>query len=199
MRNLVKPLCFVVLVGALLSCRRATSANYNLNQKFEFRTKQEYFNKVSKKNGFNASSLLYIDSSDYMEFGRQVLDSMKIYLGTFINDSVAFKKSTSLKENEFCLGRLEKEFRGKDFLSDLSDGMFDSSINLGQFRFYTVMGNKRIRLSENPKKSKIILLYAYAFGTFYKKFYKDIEKNYKKNIDNTDLYIITIDPVYFLK
>lgn len=122
-----------------------------------------------------------------------------IYFASFLNDSVSIKKSSFLKDNQACIGRMKEEIENNLSLVLYADSLVESKINLSNFNFYYLQDKSKFGPVNNKKRLKIFLLYNYSFGTLYDKLYKEVEKTYLNNIEKMDLYIICVDPLYSLK
>jgi hypothetical protein len=196
---MVKIFCALLPVFFAGGCRNYITRQYKLNRAFVFTGRQDYLNAVSRENGFDAASVLYVDSIHFNDFLQILNGTGTVYLGSFLNDSTAIKKSDLLKENESCIGRMESEIDKNIAIADLSSAALDTSLNLAHYTFYSVKDNRQVSITGGPKKITIVLLYTYAFGTLYTKLYNEIKKAYQKNTANAALYIITADPVYYLQ
>lgn len=190
----------MAVVVLFITCRSYFKARYNFNRPFEFTSKQEYLTSVSKEMEFEETMLLYVDSTDYTNFMHTFIgSSSSVYFGAFINDSLSVKKTAFLKDNESCIGRMEKEIYKNISAENFIRDSLDNSVNLSNYQFYSIKDNKKYSVSESKKKIKIVLAYAYDFGTYYKPLYQEIIAAYKKNIQNCDLYIISLDPLGYFK
>lgn len=122
-----------------------------------------------------------------------------IYFGSFLNDSTSLKKSSFLKDNQACIGRMKGEIENNLRITNYPDSIIETKINLAKYNFYYLHDKNKFSVRDSKKQLKVFLLYYYPFGTFYDKLYKEIENTCLKNIEKTELYIICVDPVYALK
>ncbi len=185
----------------LFSCTSLIKKATKSGRKFSFNSKSDYYNYLIIKKEFSPNQIIFPDSSSYISFGQTVLmeEDIVIYLGSFLNDSVSLKKSPLLKDNQACIGRMNKEIAKNLSLTDYPDSIINTGINLSRYNFYYLEDHKKFTLSNTSNRLKIFLLYYYPFGIGYDKLYKEIQEACLKYKDKTELYIICIDPVYYLK
>lgn len=174
---------------------------YGIEKPLPFKTKEQYAGFLKRSGDFDMNQVLCMDSSSYYKMGSEILpsDSSIVFLGCFLNDSISIRKSPFLKENQSCYGRMLQDIKTALAWEHYGDSLLNKDIHIGKFNLYPLMGGKKINCSDDPEKLKIILLYGYSFGKYYKRFYKQIAEIQRKNSAKADLYILSMDPVCFLQ
>lgn len=185
----------------LFSCTTILKKSFKVNRKFSFNSKSGYYNYLVNKKGFPKEQILFLDSISYINFGQKALmvENPMIYFGSFLNDSVSIKKSPFLKDNQACIGRMKSEIEKNLSMAVYADSAVELKMNLSEFNLCYLYDKSKFSTVNNKKRLKIFLIYYYSFGTFYDTLYKEIEEICLNNIEKTDLYIISVDPVYALK
>lgn len=194
---------YKILIGFffLFSCTTILKKSFKVNRKFSFNSKSEYYNYLINKKGFPKEKILFLDSISYINFGQKALmvENLMIYFGSFLNDSVSIKKSPFLKDNQACIGRMKSEIEKNLSMVVYADSAVELKMNLSKFNLCYLYDKSKFSTVNNKKRLKIFLIYYYSFGTYYDKLYKEIEEACLNNIEKTDLFIISVDPVYALK
>lgn len=183
-------LLFVLLIVSCAGCKTLITKKYQLNRQMPFHSKTEYLRYLSSEYGFLAENLLSIDSASFYEY---LSKGLNIYVGTFINDSVQYAKSPFLKDNQACMGRIEKELKA---IQANERSSFDSSIRLKDLGLKYANNRQSVNVLSN-KKSIVLINYSYALGTYYDKLYKEFVASCQNNKD-FELYVISMDWLYHL-
>ena len=180
----------------LSSCKIFISKKYKFNQKFEFETRADYINFLQNKKGFTPSVIIYPDSAFYDKFLIDLAQNqLSVYYGCLVNDTMEIAKSALLKDNLNCAGRILGEIKKNIAFEGIGK---DSSIVKSSFRdlkFRYLTNNSFFDLGLSTKKLKIFLIYGHALGTYFDSYFRQVNKFYNVNENETDLFIITIDPV----
>ncbi len=194
-KNLVA-ICYLLIACISSGCMKMAIKKHKIGREFNFTDRNRYFSQISKENGIDVSYFLLLDSADYMKFGSS---TTSIYYGCFINDSTQIKKTDWLMDNQSCMGRIGHEIE-HIMLSNRPDTIaLDSSVNLSNFGFYSAVDNKRIRIIHPDKKLTIVLVYFYSMGTYYRSLFKEILEAQQKFSSICNLYVVSMDPVCYLK
>jgi hypothetical protein len=174
---------------------------YGIEKPLPFKTKEQYIGYLKESGDFDMNQVLYLDSSSYYKMGSEILpsDSSVAFLGCFLNDSISIRKSPFLIENQSCYGRMLQDIESAMEQEHYDDSILNKNIQIGKFNLYPLMGGKKFNCSGNPEKLKIILLYGFFFGKYYKRFYREIAEIQRKNSVKADLYIFSMDPVCYLQ
>ncbi|MCP9753030.1 hypothetical protein EGI32_18925 [Ferruginibacter sp. HRS2-29] len=185
-------MCAVLVIFS--GCIKMAVKKYKLGRQFGDIKKEEYLRQISIENAVDPSLFLYPDSASYIPFGSS--SSINLYYGCFINDSVSIKKSDFLLDNQSCIGRINKEIENIIISRQIDSFAKDTGINLSRLNFLRLADDQKVKLVNGEKKLSIILIYMYAFGTYYKGLYKEITDVCKKYEQYCDLHIISMDPIY---
>lgn len=192
-----KPNPFLISISLIIfltGCIKMAQKKYHLGRNFGSIRQNEYFLQISKENNFDAAELLYLDSASYISFGQH--SSGSLYYGSYINDSVSIRKSVFLLENESCMGRMDKEIE-KIIFSSRPDTLIKDTLNaLGKCNFLRLADDKKVELFNKDKKLTIVLVYFFAYGSYYKSLYEEIKEFKKKHENDCDVYVVSMDPVY---
>lgn len=195
----MKNVFMFILAISLTSCRFYATRKYHLNNSFDFKTKSSYLNAFKNKKIGEPFELLYIDSADYLAFYTHKLskDSVVAYLGCFLNDSTAIKKSESLAENTSCSGRIQQEI--KTNLKMNKDAIIYNCKRelIRDYKFREVATGNIVNFNSGDE-IKVLLIYATGFGSYYDELYKSTTKSKNESNSKSKVYFISIDPVYQL-
>ena len=196
----MKNIFIFILTISLTSCRYYAIKKYHLNNSFDFKTKSKYLEAFKNKMIGEQSELLYIDSADYLNFYIHKLnkDSAVAYLGCFLNDSTAIRKSESLSENTSCSGRIQNEINRNLQMSKDSIDFQCKKVLIRDYKFREVATGNLVSFNSEDE-IKIILIYAIGFGSYYDDLYKSITNSKNESNSKSKVYFISIDPVYQLK
>jgi hypothetical protein len=182
----------------LVSCKALLLKKYKFNQEFKFQTKDEYLNYLQIKKKFNMSHVLYVDSNSNNNFANYIMDlHIAEYYGTLINDSTELKKSEKLQENLSCMGRVLTDINQN--ILKLSDTSLYIKNDFKKFQFRYVNSGELFRYDDSGIPLKIVLLYGYAFGTYYNDFYKAMNNFSAEHSKEAEVYIVALDYSYHFK
>jgi hypothetical protein len=195
----MKAVAILLLSLSLISCRYYATKKYHLNNSFDFKTKSEYLNAFKKKKIGEPFDLLYIDSTDYLNFciNKMSNDSAVVYLGCFLNDSTSIKKSELLSDNTSCSGRIKQEVKTKLKMNQDSINLNCKREMIRDFKFREVATGRLVNFNSEDE-IKFLLIYATGFGSYYDELYKWICKSKNESKLKSRTYFISIDPVYQL-
>lgn len=196
----MKNLFFFLLTVSMISCRYYAVMKYHLNNSYDFKTKSKYLDAFNKKNIGESFNLLYIDSADYLRFYIHELsnDSTLAYLGCFLNDSIAIRKSEFLSDNTSCSGRIQNEIKTNLKMNIDSIKYNCKKAVISDYKFREVATGNIVNFNSEDE-IKIILIYTTGFGSYYDDLYKWINNSKNESNSKSKVYFISIDPVYQLK
>ena len=178
------------------SCTTFLDLAYGLNKRFNFKTKESYIIFLRDKKNIDINGVIVPDSKSQSLFMESILrDSLTIYYGCLINDSVELKKTSELTHNLSCMGRILDDIsHGEANLNKLDSSLFvKSQFNKYQFNF--LYNDQQLNIAQSNEKLTIIMLYSYAFGRYFDKTFNEVRKFHENHKKSTDLYIITLDNV----
>ena len=185
-------LCLVVL---LISCRAFLKVKYGFNKPFNFTTKESYISFLQKKN-IDVTKMIFPDNNSRIPFLMSIIrDSLTVYYGCLINDSVELVKTKELKDNLSCMGRVLDDIRIKAPGLSKSDSSLFIKSQFKTYQFNFLYNSKRLDLNQTNQKLKIIMLYSYASGSYFDDTFDEVRKFHENHKESTELYIITIDDV----
>jgi hypothetical protein len=190
----------ITCVIFIAACRSYVNHKYQLDKKFNFKSKAAFLNYIDSKKITDRFHVLYVPAENYQRFINEKLqqDSSIIYQGCYLNDSLQIKRSSTLNSNTSCMGRIDKEIENNFKMTDFPDSMLTkgNKISSYQLRF---LDNDRLFEIKSEKKITLFIVYAYSLGKYYDELYKKIMRLSKQYESTIDTYLITIDPVYLLK
>jgi hypothetical protein len=143
--------------------------------------------------------VIYPDSESVAPFFTLlVYDTLTIYYGVVLNDSIEFKKSIYLGEDSRCIGRIINEVvkYSRYNIARLDSSLLQGS-RLAKMRFRLLLDDSEVTFN-NGLKGKLLLVYHYGLGTFYDPYFKAFANLYRKHHEFFDMYIVTTD-AYELK
>jgi hypothetical protein len=191
-------LIFLLLLCCLIfSCKILYTKKFNLNQKFAFKSKEEYI-KYLKAKKFNSDLFLYLDSASYISFITKI-DNNTVYYNSFINDTLAIIKSDFLNDNQSCEGRIGKEIQELILNNTIIESKKVIDKNIYNNTLFYLKNNERYKSVDTNKKLTIFLVNIFETGTYYKSLYDEIEAVQVKHKKEINLFIISLSPVYALK
>lgn len=196
----MKKIFVLVLSVSLFSCKYYATKKYHLNNRFDFKTKSKYLDAFKNKKIGESLNLLYIDSADYLNFyvNKMSNDSAVAYLGCFLNDSTAVRKSESLSDNTSCSGRIQNEIKTNLMMNKDSIRYNCKREHIRDYKFREVATGNLVNFNSDDEM-KIMLIYASGFGSYYDELYKWIIKSKQESKMKSKVYFISIDPLYQLK
>jgi hypothetical protein len=196
----MKKIFVLVLSVSLFSCKYYATKKYHLNNRFDFKTKSKYLDAFKNKKIGESLNLLYIDSADYLNFyvNKMSNDSAVAYLGCFLNDSTAVRKSESLSYNTSCSGRIQNEIKTNLMMNKDSIRYNCKREHIRDYKFREVATGNLVNFNSDDEM-KIMLIYASGFGSYYDELYKWIIKSKQESKMKSKVYFISIDPLYQLK
>lgn len=191
----------VFCLSAFFSCRFIITKTYGINRKFRFKTRTEYIQYLTKKEKLDTSKIIYPDSISISIFLNDMTQRNSVeFYGAFLNDSLEIIKSDFLRENASCVGRIIKEVEtiNKNFLH-LSDTSIKINHEFRNFKFKRVFG-AYTNINDYKKPVKIFLIYSFAYGNLFDKFYKKMNELSLRYNNSLEIIIIDIDfPLYLKK
>ena len=194
--------CFILLafILGLISCKSIVANKFKIGKEFRFTSKKQYLDYIRKRALFPDDIILYPDSASYVPFMMDKLqnDGVIVYVGTYFNDSVIFKKTTLLQDNESCSGRIQSEIKSNISRESFPDSLLMKGKSMSGYRFFYLSNHRLFKPAEKDRLS-IYLFFAYGFGNYYDSFYKDIIQLQKEYANRADVYIVCMDAIYNLK
>jgi len=192
----------ICLFGCFLfftSCKTILSKKYRVNQKFSFTSSAEYLDYLQKVKGFDLSHVIFPDTTTVNAFIGYILQKELVeYYGSLINDSTEVKKSQTLQDNLSCMGRVINEINTNKAINSFNDTSLLAKNEFHNFNFRFISSKEKFDLNRSTKPLKIILLYAYSYGTFFDEFLNEMNKFSQQQGNNAEVYIISLDyPFYF--
>ncbi len=197
---MLKNVIVVIVCFSLCSCKMMAKSKYQMGRKFDFKTKKEYIDFLSKKNLFDTARVYFMDERSYVNFVNERMqgDSSLVYQGMYFNDSMRIRRGKMLNDNQSCWGRIQNEIQHNLDLVDYPDSIIEIGHRLSGYGIYRVSDTDKFSMDQSARKLKIFLVYCYQFGTYYDRLYKDLSAMGKKYATKADIYIISIDPVCYL-
>lgn len=197
----MKPLIplYLVCLMALTGCKSYVNHKYHLQRTFDFKSRHEYLQYLVSVKPFDAAHILYADAEDYQRFISEKLqqDSSVVYQGCYLNDSVCLNRSSKLSQNTSCMGRIDDEIISIFGMNEFPDSMLVNTNKISSYHLKR-MSDDSLFQPHPDKKFSILLAYSYSLGTYYDGLYKKVASLNRKHPDASDVYLISIDPVYLL-
>ena len=190
-----KTILISTVVIIICSCKWAIGKKYGINQNRKFVSYEEYGNYLVKTKKLDSSLIVYPEKRSLTGLYQIVMESGSAeYLGSFINDSTALRKSEFLMDNLSCMGRALSEInKNISFASVLDSSLYVKQklkgINLKSFNT-----GQTVNLNDPKYKLKILLLYSTQMGKVFDSFYKEIRKKYVANKD-VKIFIVAMDVI----
>ncbi|MBU3713540.1 MAG: hypothetical protein FGM46_01170 [Ferruginibacter sp.] len=191
----------IVCAGGLLSCTAFIKQKYGLQRPFRFDTKKDFLRVIEKENLFPSKNILYIDSSSVIDFFQDMVqkENISIYIGAYLNDTILIKRSDYLNENESCRGRIENEMLLNTYRKEYPDSLKIKTKKFSSYKLCRLSNNSAFVIDKDLGKLTFFLLYSYSSGTYYRPLYQKAFELQHNNPDNIDIYIISTDPIQWLK
>jgi hypothetical protein len=181
----------------MLSCKTLLTEKYRFNKPFSFESKSLYLEYLKSKYGFPAEHVLYPDSTSRDALGNDIIKAkLAQYYGTFINDTLEVRKTELLSENLSCIGQVLKEIENN------SNDNYGNGVAINKnFRNYhfKIAVNDSDFIFNSDKKIKIFLLYAFAMGSYFDNFFRDVMNWVQNKNGKLEVFIIDLDPIQNLK
>lgn len=182
----------------LVSCKSLLLKKYKFNQEFKFKTREEYLNYLEVEKKLDMSHILYVDSNSTNNFLTYVMNlHLGEYYGTLVNDSTEIKKSETLQDNLTCMGRVLTDVNQN--ILKLSDTSLYVKNDFKKFQFHYANSGKIFNYYDSNSPLMIILLYGYAFGTYYDDFFKAMNNFSAEHSKEAEVYIIALDYSYHFR
>lgn len=179
----------------LTSCSTFLRVKYGLNKRFNFTTKESYISFLQKRN-IDITKMISLDSNSRLPFlGSIMRDSLSVYYGCLINDSVELIKTSEVKDNLSCMGRILKDIRIRSAELDKNDSSLFIKSQFKMYQFNFLFNSKRLDLNQPNEKLKIIMLYSYSFGSYFDETFEEVRMFHEDHKEFTELYIITLDDI----
>jgi len=171
-----------------------------MNKPFAFKQKTEFIKHINKKKLFKIKQVLFIDKASYTKFIEEKLvdDSTSFYVGTYLNDSTVVKRSQFLNGNTSCSRRIEDEIKQNLTKNNFNDADLKQVSKLSDYTLRYLSNNEVFDITADKKSSKIFITYTYAYGKWYDNLYKEINNLQQLNNQNTNVYLVCLDPIYNL-
>ena len=187
----------IFLAFTFMSCKWYAIHRYQMNKPFSFKQKTEFINYLKKKKAFNLGQVLYLENESYAKFinGKLTQDSTSFYVGTYLNDSTMVKRSKFLNENISCSGRIENEIKQNLNKNNFSVDDLKQVSNLSNYTLRYLSNNEIFDINADKKLSKIFITYTYRYGKWYDNLYKEINDLQQLNNQNTNVYLVCLDPI----
>ena len=189
-----------ILLLFLTSCSSLLKSRYGFNKQFDFTTKESYMVFLQNKKNFEITNVIFPDSNSRSAFLESIMrDSLSVYYGCLINDSVELVKTNELRDNLSCMGKILQDINfGEAELSKNDSSLFIKS-QFKKYQFNFLINEEQLNINHFNKKLKIVMLYSYALGTYFDGTFNEVRKFHDTHKGSTELYIITLDDVSRLK
>ena len=130
-------IAFIIAIALhLMSCDTFLKLTYGLNKKFKFKTKESYLNFLQNEKGIDIKGVIYPDSNSRSSFLHSIMrDSLSIYYGSLMNDSVELVKTSDLKENLSCMGKILSDIKNNTMTLKRRDSSFFIKSNFKNYKF----------------------------------------------------------------
>ncbi len=187
----------IFLAFTFMSCKWYVIHQYKMNNSFSFKQKADFIQYINKKKLFKINQVLFIDKASYTKFFNEKLtdDSTLFYVGTYLNDSTMVKRSKFLNENISCSGRIENEIKQNLNKNNFSVDDLKQVSNLSNYTLRYLSNNEIFDINADKKLSKIFITYTYRYGKWYDNLYKEINDLQQLNNQNTNVYLVCLDPI----
>lgn len=190
-----KLLPVIALVCCLFSCRAYINMRYGFNRPFRFNNREAFLSFLESRMKINRDHVIYPDTIGNNFYQKMSNDTIVAYYGCFLNDSIEIARSVFLKENTSCIGRVLKEIKeNNDSLKRISSISYLPS-DFREFYFRYAVNNQKFGMNDSAKKLKIVLVYLYAYGTYYNRFYQEVVNFYEANKHDIELYVIAPEAI----
>lgn len=191
----------VLVAFCFMSCHKYAIRKYQLGRNFDFKSKVDFENYLNKQKVFDVTHVLYPDSSSYLKFITEKLkqDSTVAYVGSYLNDTTCIGKSDFLSKNTSCKGRIEEEIIRNINTVEFPDSLVLKVNGMSLYNLHYLKNSSLFDMNQQHKKLKIFLAYSYSFGTYYDNLFRKVIANQKSNESTTDVFIVCMDPIYYLK
>jgi hypothetical protein len=187
----------IFLAFTFMGCKWYVIHQYKMNNSFSFKQKADFIQYINKKKLFKINQVLFIDKASYTKFFNEKLtdDSTLFYVGTYLNDSTMVKRSKFLNENISCSGRIENEIKQNLNKNNFSVDDLKQVSNLSNYTLRYLSNNEIFDINADKKLSKIFITYTYRYGKWYDNLYKEINDLQQLNNQNTNVYLVCLDPI----
>jgi len=195
----MKPYIFIIkfITGVVLaynlSCNSAPKVLYGANKERTFASKNDYSAFINEKYGFKPDYLFFADNKSYDSLLYYTVgNGIDYFFGSFTSDTVEFKKSDFLSDNESCYGRVELEIRNiKE-----NKGLRKPNYFFRNNSFINIVNGQKLELNKLNKKS-IVLVISHKLGRIHHKEFAKIER-LVESFPDIQLLVLSLDNVYTL-
>ncbi len=189
-----------ILLLFLTSCNSLLKSKYGFNKQFDFTAKESYMVFLQNKKNFDITNVIFPDSNSRSAFLESIMrDSLSVYYGCLINDSVELVKTNEVRDNLSCMGKILQDINlGEAELSKDDSSLFTKS-KFKAYQFNFLYNDEQLNINHFNKKLKIIMLYSYALGTYFDGVFNEVRKFHENHKESTNLYIITLDDISRLR
>lgn len=173
-------------------CNSGEKLFFGANKDRNFSSVEEYRNYMKKTYSFDQNQFYYSDPKNYDSLLYYVARSKIDYLlGIFENDSIEYKKSFFLSDNESCVGRIASEI---DTINKVGKSEKIRNNFFHNNRFINIE-TKQILNMHSSKAKKVILVVSHKLGRIHKNDFSKIEEivNQAKGYE---LIVLSLDKVF---
>ena len=147
---------------------------------------------MKDKYSFDQKQFYYADQNSYDSLLYYVAGNKIDYLlGIFENDSIEYKKSPFLSENESCIGRIANEIEVIN-RSEKSEKIRNDFFHNNRF---INLANQQILDMQTSKTKKVILVVSYKLGRIHKNDFTKIEEIVNHGT-GYELIVLSLDKVF---
>ena len=184
---------FIFLIAFIsTSCNSGEKLIFGANKDKKFSSIKEYRAYMKAMYSFDQKQFYYADQKNYDSLLYYVAGNKIDYLlGIFENDSIEYKKSLFLDDNESCIGRIVNEIEviSKSGKSEkIRNDFFHNN------RFIN-LENQQILDMQSSKTKKVILVVSYKLGRIHKNDFTKIEEIVNQQMDY-ELIVLSLDKVF---
>lgn len=186
MRVLIFPIAFL-----FICCNSGEKLIFGANKDKTFSSLSEYKSFMRDKYGINSKQFYQADEKSYNSLLYYIAGNKIDYLlGIFENDSIEYKKSIFLEDNESCVGRITNEIEA---ISKLGGTEKKRNIFFQQNRFINFEDQKKLDW-HNSQTIKVVLVVSYKLGRIHKNDFIKIEEIVRHHT-GFELIILSLDKI----
>lgn len=192
MKHFASSFCIVYLLTTC-GCGLYSKWHYGINAKKKPSSLVEYFLRTGAQDFISDSVFFRPDSKKINDFliHRIFKDSQFVFLGLFLNDS-CYLPSMVQSENNSCVGQIDRQTSVilDDSVIDWSTQKIDTPLsNFGLKR----MIDGKLLADDFFDKPVFVFLYAYQYGSYYKKLWKETQLKINQKGGKYKMMFISID------